>query len=630
MDDRSYCEIRLDVQVNYAELLTEAQNMLEKNPIESILVRFSHRHAFDFGAFCFGERSGSRARRKVKLSTRLPKRLARIKNLASHIISMSLTKTALSSAYSAIADWVIMAKWCEANGLENFLNTPELYHDALVAFTQHLNGDHREYDTRRRMQTVCKTCGEQMFPEENYLFTKLPLIVRPHNKATKEIEPPSLESVKYLLQTYEPLFIGLTDFLTKEEQIPYKLKIKDDYAWIVADDKYTLITSKILGKGGARTAGSLSFDYSKACMRTFEEYKARRSGNYDNYYFQAKKSYESRLELANSSKNNKYRASLARFAHDCFVAMFVAATAINESPLRELPWDAKYIVTQDEEIGMRSIKFRANNKEISVRVKADFIKHFKKYVQLRDYLCMGNDHPYLFVGFDGNSMSNYRILDTNILRRLYDRVCRFIDPTVPCLSYQSFRNYKDSYVAKNHGHEASRILLGHSERTQRSNYLKAGEKNAVDQIGKFHAAVNEFFGSPHPCLTPVGGCSSEGAPQKINIAQITTEPDCKSEVGCLNCAHHKVHANRDDAWKLISLEFVTKQMIQSSASLTHFELIHGPTLKKIDQLLHEMLVVNPSLGQTLKDLREDVYLNNTLTDYWERHLERLIRLKVIV
>ncbi|NTZ96998.1 hypothetical protein FCH79_17115 [Pseudomonas koreensis] len=629
MEDRPYCEIRLDVQINHAELLTEAQGVLAKNPIESILVRFSHRHAFDFGAMCFSERSGRSARRKVNLSTHLPMRLARMKILASHIITMTLTRTALSSGYSAVADWVIMAKWCEANGFEDFLDTSELYHNALVAFSEHLNSDHRKYVTRKRMQTVCKAAGEQIFPEENYLFAKLPVIVRPLEKVTQEIEPPSRDSVKYHLQTCEPLFMGLTNFLIKKKPMPFKLNLNNGYAWLLPDDKYPIITSKILDKGGARTAGSTYFNYSEARMRTFEEYQNRSRNPQELYYNEANELYAFRLESANSSKDNIYRASLARIAHDSFASMFVAATAINESPLREIPWDPKYEIVKTEEIGVRSIKFRANNKEVSVRVKASFIKHFKKYISLRNYLCEEIEHPYLFIGFDGNKLSNYRILDTNILRRLYDRIRRLIDPNVPCLSYQSFRNYKDNYVAKEHGPEASRILLGHSERTQRASYLKVNEQSAIDQIGKFHAVVNEFFGSPHPCSTPVGGCTSEGSPLKDETSQITSEPDCKSEVGCLNCVHHKVHANREDAWKLLSLEFVTKEMIHSSASLEHFNLIHGPTLKQIQTLLGEMLSVNPSLEKTLKELQAEVYKNNTLTDYWQRHVERLVRLKVI-
>lgn len=629
MDERPYCEIRLDAQINHAELLAEAHDILARNPIESILVRFSHRHAFDFGAMCFGERSGRTARRKVNLSTHLPKRLERMKSLASHIMTMTLTRTTLSSGYSAVADWVIMAKWCEANGFENFLDASELYHNALVAFSDYLNGDHREYGTRRRMQTVCKAAGEQMFPEENYLFAKLPVIIRPQEKATNKIEPPSRDSVKYHLQTCEPLFMGLTNFLLKNEPMPFKLKLSDGYAWLLPDDKYPIITNKVLDKGGVRTAGSLHFDYRQARMRTFEDYQSRSIRPQELYYTEAKASYALRIESANSSKDNIYRASLARIAHDSFVSMFVAATAINESPLREIPWDPKFKIVTTEEIGIRSIKFRANNKEVSVRVKVSFIKHFKKYIQLRNYLCGEIDHPYLFIGFDGNKLSNYRILDTNILRRLYDRIRRLVDPNVPCLSYQSFRNYKDNYVAKEHGPEASRILLGHSERTQRASYLKVSEQSAVDQIGKFHAVVNEFFGNPHPCSTPVGGCTSEGSPLKDETSKITSEPDCKSEVGCLNCVHHKVHANREDAWKLLSLEFVTKEMIHSSASLEHFNIIHGPTLDQIQGLLNEMLSVNPSLEQTLKELQAEVYENNSLTDYWQRYLERLVRLKVI-
>lgn len=629
MNYRGRCEIRLDAQINNATLLADAQHVLATNPIESIIIRFNHRHAFDFGAWCFACRTGARAWKEVDLSTRLPKRLANLKTLASHIITACLTSIALVSGYSAVNDWAGMASWCEANGWFNFLESPELYYEALAKFTSHLNNDHRAYRTRKRIQTACKTFGQQMFPEEVYLPAKIPLVQRPRKKQTKPAESPSEESVKRHLQICEPVFVGLTDLLLKNTNLPYVLKVNQNFAWIMPDIKYPMITSKILSKDGAHSAASVTIDYSEGRMRTLEEYKARSSNFCTKAYNKALKAYDSRLSVANSTKDNEYRVRLGRYAHNCFVAMFVANTGINESPLRELPWDPNYEIIKDEEIGMRTLKFRANNKTITVRIKVEFIKHFKKFVELRGFLCEGIDHPYLFIGFNGNSKSNYRIMDTNILSRLNVSLTRLIDPDVPFLSYNNYRNYKDNYTAKNHGHEASRILLGHSERTQRKNYLKANEKNAVDQIGKFNAVVNEFFNNPHHCSTPVGGCNGEGFPQKKTDTQITSEPNCKSEAGCLNCVHHKVHANDEDAWKLLSFEYVTKQMIHASSSLEHFEKIHGPTLQQIDQVLKEMLSVNPSLQQKLEDLRKDVYDSNSLTNYWQRHLERLVRLKVV-
>jgi hypothetical protein len=628
MHYRSRCEIRLDTQINNATLLADAQNVLATNPIESIIIRFNHRHAFDVGAWCFASRTGARAWKEVDLSTRLPKRSVNLKILASHIITASLTSIAPTSGYSSVNDWAGMANWCEANGWFSFLESPELYYEALTRFTAYLNSDHRAYTTRKRIHTACKTFGQQMFPEEVYLPTKTSKVQRPREKQTKITESPSEDSVKRHLQICEPVFVGLTELLVSNTDLPHKLKVDQDCAWIMPDSKYPMITSKILSTAGIHSTASVTINYSEGRMRTQEEYNARSSNSCTKAYKKALKAFASRLSLANSTKDNEYRVRLGRYAHDCFVAMFVANTGINESPLRELPWDPNYEIIKDEEIGMRTIKFRANNKIITVRIKAEFIKHFKKFVELRAFLCEGVDHPYLFIGFNGNSKSNYRILDTNILGRLNVSLARLIDPDVPFLSYKNYRNYKDNYTAKNHGHEASRILLGHSERTQRKNYLKANEKNAVDQIGEFHSVVNEFFNSPHHCSTPVGSCSSEGSPQKRIDTQTISEPTCKNEAGCLGCVHHKVHPNEEDALKLLSFEYVTKQMIHSSSSLEHFELIHGPTLQQIDKILNEMLSVKPSLRQKLEDLKTDVYDNNNLTAYWQRHLERLVRLKV--
>ncbi|MNI13988.1 hypothetical protein D3C73_672380 [compost metagenome] len=160
-------------------------------------------------------------------------------------------------------------------------------------------------------------------------------------------------------------------------------------------------------------------------------------------------------------------------------------------------------------------------------------------------------------------------------------------------------------------------------------YLKANEQTAIDQINKFHSVVNAFFGAPHSCATPLGGCESEGTPEVIPEALVTTIPDCKNNVGCLNCVNYKVHANREDAWKLISLEYITNQMIQSSADVQHFHSTHGPTLQRISSLLSGMASFEPDITNTITELRKQVYEDNSLTVYWQRHLERLVKLKVI-
>ncbi|MBL0797817.1 hypothetical protein [Pseudomonas sp. B7] len=630
--DRPVIEIRIDGLVNNAGLLKAAQSTLASTPIESIVIRFNHRHAFDFGAWCFAKRFGSSATKTVGISTHLPKRLAALKNMASHVITKSLTDNTPATGYSMMADWVIMAKWSEENEHQNFLDTPEEYHEAVKAFSAYLNNDHRQYSTRRRMRSICVKLGEEGFVDSEHIFTaQLPPIKRPNNTTTALQPVPSEKKLKHYLQVCEPLFVGLTNFLITRCKFPYQLHFKDYFAWIVADRRYPLISQKVLAKNGELTANSTTFDYGEARMRTWQEYLKRTESTESvaqRSYYVAKEAYSARMAEANGSDDNQYRIRVGRIAHDSFVSMFVAATGINESPLRALPWDAEFKIESDE-IGFKAIKFRANNKTIIIKVKSSFIKHFKKYIKLRNFLCKDIEHPYLFIGFNGNTISKTRMLDTNILSRLHNSLQRFADPNLPLLSYRAFRDYKDNFIAKTHGHEASRNILQHSEKTQLKSYLKANEQTAVDQINKFHSAVNAFFGVPHPCATPLGGCESEGTPEVISEGLVTATPDCKNNVGCLNCVNYKAHANREDAWKLISLEYITKQMIQSSADIQHFHTTHGPTLQRIDSLLSGMATLDPDIINTITELRKEVYEDNSLTDYWQRHLERLVKLKVI-
>ena len=630
--NRPVVEIRIDALVNNADLLRSSQATLEDTPIEQVVVRFNHRHAFDFGAWCYGKRFGNKATKKVQLSKHLPERTEFLKNIASHVITQSLTSNTATTGYSIMADWVIMAKWCEENGHSNFMTAPSEYHEGLKAFVNHLNNDHRQYPTRCRMRTVCANLGEQGFKDSGYVFTaQLPPIKRANDAQAKPNQVPSDAEIKHHLQTCEPIFIGLTDFLISNSKFPFKLNLKNDHAWLIADKRYPFISQKALSQSGELCANSITFDYGEGRLRTWDEYADRTEQTEyvrQRYHYEAEVAYKARLEEANKLNHNQYRIRLARIAHDAFIAIFVAATGINESPMRALPWDAEFKIEADE-IGFKAIKFRADNKTFTVKVKASFIKYFKKYIKLRTYLCEKSVHPYLFIGFNGNTMSNPRMLDTNILARLHERLVRFADPELPCLSYRAFRDYKDNYIAKSHGPEASRNILQHSEKTQSRSYLKANEKTALDKINDFHTAVNEFFGTSHSCTTPVGGCDSENNPAILPGESPVIAPDCRSNTGCLHCVNFKVHANREDAWKLISLEYITKQMIHVSADTKHFDAVHGPTLQRIDSLLNRMSTIDSAMTETILTLRKEVYDNDSLTDYWQRQLERLIQLKVI-
>ncbi len=625
VDRRTY-EIKLNIPMNNAELMTKAQLQLESQPIQCTVFRFSYRHGFDMGAWCYSRHWGNKLIKNVDPESQLMHRLVPLKNLASQIITLGMTRLSLLTCHSKLGDWGGLMQWAERNQMTELLRSPSDYHQALQQFSHNLTNDPRSVITKKRVRSSCIEFGEYLFPDDSFDFNaSVQPINSSRNKKQISLEPPSENEMTRFLSITESLFTELTKFLLTDQKFPYLMPIENESVWLVTEER-PYVSASVLAKGHARTAGTVVFDYTTGLPRPWESYVAHAKRPTSSHYKSSIKDYEIRLEAANDDPYHFTRVRLARIAHDCFVAMFTAASGLNESPIRNLPWSNK-IEIASEKSGLRTIKIRALNKTVNFDVKPNFLKYLKLYFKLRDYLCKNTAHEYLFIGFTGDKASNFRMLDSNILRRLNDRIRRSTDPEFPRLSYKKLRDYKENYTVTKHGAEAARHILQHSSSTQRKHYLKSNEKTAVDKIGAFFQEANKFFSEPYPVATPAGGCANEGSPDgNISTGQV---PDCKNSIGCLNCKNFKVHADQNDAWKLISMEYVIRELISCCKNKEHFDETHGADLSRINKILTKMVTINPDMKETIDTLRVEVYEQDNLTDYWQRHLERLVKLGII-
>lgn len=635
--ERHVTVISLEDEGSGADQMILCQRLLEKVLIENLILKFGRRKLIDIGSLCYRDR-WVKVRSVIKTvdpSTLMLERREPLQRLSSEIITLVFTRLSLDTCCAKLKDWKGFLTWSESNGHEDLLRCPDSYHRALKDFGSCLRRDKRAENTKSRIQSVCFELGAIFFPSHSVTdFRKGVAICCIPSVGGTGIprDVPESDAVGRFVSICESLFVGISDFLLKDKRFPYAMPFLSGSIWLTVAE-YPFVSELVLDLGLPRTGACMTFNYSIGKFREWDDFASRSSmtiSKKEKYYQRKLHDYEADNYAANNDLRHERRMRLARYAHDCFLAMFVAISGMNESPVRNMPW-SKDIKILSGEKGLRTVKIRALNKVVTFTIRAGFDKYLKRFLKLREYVCGGTEFGLFFFTMPLMGQRHLRKLDENRLIGLHRFLVGLVDPSLPKISYQDFRNYKDSFLAKSHGAEAARILLQHSEKTQRKNYLKANEKTAIDQIVDFFGYALVFFSEPHPLETPTGGCDKDCAPVIATEIQIPVEltPNCKDLMGCLFCKKFRLHADITDARKLVSLEFVTKEMIHACKDIVHFNSVYSLVLSRISFFLEQMTLREPRMKTQLLEVRVEVFQNHQLTDYWQRHLERLVKIGVL-
>lgn len=436
--------------------------------------------------------------------------------------------------------------------------------------------------------------------------------------------PKNVNDMKYSFKFYYDLFTNLHDFTIKNRHYPHKVSICDKDYWLFPYNKSFIAT-----KQKKRTT---AFDFNMERVLTYEDFNKQKFTSIT----QSKKDgikrairlFNALLNKTNHNYHCEQRKHLARYCADAYYMLFLFTTGMNDSTAGTLLWNQDYTI-EKEIHNFKNIKYRANNKTVKFSIASKFVKLFKKYLEIRNYLLNGHESKYLFFdGYESNNHLSTSKIAGNMSSKINASVLKTLeDKKIKGLSSRTIRLYKSKYLIEKNGIlEASNVLQTNIS-TLIKHYTGEDEESSSRQMTNFFNDLNKNVFSETEQKTqkiPIGQCIEYGKPN-ANIELKAIDIDCKRSEGCLFCDKFRCHADEEDVRKLFSILFLIEETKKKASSIEHFNSIYLIIIERINNLAEELSQKLPSVYE----IKKDVFENENLTYYWERKLEILIDLKVL-
>jgi integrase len=592
----------------------------------------------DMGALCYLHRSqqqrhSSRPARLVRIESFNNARTRRVRDLIRYVSDAARNGSQRpGTLMRSVRNWLLFIDWCDDSDYSGVLEDKSIVRDACRAYVHHLT------DRIQRGSLATNTAGHYQSGAldlaQNFLgIEDIEVGIRLIRQSEHNIQPtavPDEQSQSRVLSLCHCLFIGLSELVIDQRPYPYRLRMPEYLGWEenilwLFPCVYSCMAPHHLSRRDTVRNPVWAFDFARGRIATVDEIK---------YYFRyasharrAIRQAEQGVVAANADPWHHRRKQAAVRAHNAFVLLFVAQTGMNWSQVCELRWSNDFEVGVERQ-GFREIKYRSASKTVSFQIEARFLRTFRRFLQLRQYLLhVPNDTDYLFFSFGGNLKSSPSKMGEGVVDNLY-RILRHIDPTLAKVMPRSWRAAKSDWLIRHADLSTAALILQSSEKTVARSYATGSESRAVEEVSQFFdrisRSVQRSSGSTDSAL---GKCQAYGKP--IAEAGAPIKPDCHQAEGCLFCDQYAVHADRRDVRKLISCRFCIGKTAHLSASKEHFESIYSAVFDRIDQLLKHIGDLSSEHDAMVKQVRQAVDEDGELDPYWARKLDMLIQLGAV-
>lgn len=603
---------------------------------------------YDLGALCYALRSPAVRKRSkpsgVVLSSFIPNRRKQIL-LAIKLFSGMITDLGKRprSVLGAIGYFKKFVDWADAAERYDCLDGGNATRSAYRAYVANIEERYRQHefsDSRygwRLQSDICETL--QVITGVDDLSRGVRLIkVKPSpNGGT---EPAGERDFAHILGLNQAIFDGISDLVLEDKPFPFKLDIpksigwKDSFLWIFPVNQWRLPPHEWGKVRSERRNPYFAYDYENGRLASVDEVwylyaRSTRSLQRSNANEGIKRA-QGHLNAANSDSRYHIRIKLAKIAHNAFIFLFLANTGCNLAVAENIETDG-IVDASTLNQSYRTIKFRAEGKDVQIVVPVAFMPTLRRFMALRKYLLNGGDYPYLFFTQGTGKGKAITQITPSTIESSYCVLCG-IDPKVPRIGPKKIRaTVEDFYRRKTDASIAARVL-GHSEDVADSNYLAGSPFDHQDEMTLFLCKVSETarkqkivangtdLGDARS-LEEGGRCSSFGEPEPLS-QEVSIKPDCHQ--GCLFCAKRILVANEEDVRKVASAAFVMEQLILGPISEGAFR----PQIQKCDDDL-EKIASFDNCRAMVRRIREAVYEEGDLTPYFADKYQLFLELGVL-
>jgi hypothetical protein len=528
--------------------------------------------------------------------------------------------------------------FCDENGHVDVLDSPESFHRALIIYSHELNEKVEEKgrgNTENRLLTVALSVAYEIFPDADYNFrlgVKFPGYSKDEQENTRV---PDEEKLFPIYRVADAVFKAILAFLKDPEKSPRVVEHYGERYWFLPA-YYPLISETAMVENQQKKSRGLILTVIRDHALKLAEHSDGKLTISD-----AVSVVVSRLvsgdELVNENctKRTKYvslpkafspvdLARLAILAHDCFLFIFILNTSANVSVAANVLWDEAHKVEAEVQ-RLRSIKRRASNKSVDIVFGVRFLKRLREYFELRDFLPGADNFKNLFGTFD-EKKAPLQVGD-NPAGDLAHTLKRVVRKSLQGVGYRELRAFHHNSKSKDFGLPVAADSAQHSERTAIQSYTSGNYGEALMESVMFFSGLGKAVEKYED--THAGGCTGNliSAIQVSDISSVV--PDCKNLIGCLFCKHYLLHFDLVDAQKLISIDYLIEQLRSVQYNAEEFQEAYGPTQARVRWLLSVLSNASEELKVQVPKMRDYVFRNEALTEYWQSKLNILVEIGVL-
>lgn len=518
------------------------------------------------------------------------------------------------------------AEWAYKNGYLDFLRSDQHYYDCYASYSnaiynQWVSGKIGD-STAAGKQTYAFSIINSLFPDTETHFKQALPRVHVNTKAPPKTETkvPKDDELSHALVISSEIFDGLTKSLINLEKYPFEIRLFGKNTWVVPHKNFCHPRNFAPLRGTSEV-----WNYSTGKLIPSQPRMRRKR------HRKGLKSLQ--IENANPSVLTQHRHRLAKWAHDCFLFLFAANTAINEKQIADLEWHTGTYEVVPAQQGFRTIKWRAGNKKQSFTIAARFVKRFEDYLELRSFITRNYPSNHLFLHVPVTPEDRVRPLQNGCLFNLASSMRLFIDKDFPKIGYRQLRLYKSNYLLKEYGLVVASQLLQSRIGTIAKAYSSPEDDIATKEISAFYNLLEKAIKAStrkHQQSIPSGHCLKPGnAIPVVEIEADISQPACNNFITCIFCENFVVHATDNDLKKLLSLKYFLTEIRHQSSSIEEFNKLNGPTISRIESILTNISNISPELADRVLIIQNSVFNHEDLSEYWATLLSQLVHFGAI-
>ena len=596
---------------------------LDTVKISELEIFFQAKHStVNYGQLCF-DRNGDLSKQQETI----------YRACLEHILERVKLGLRPETAKAKIESLKLFSQYLTHHTTENY-DSPEFICNSILSYRRHLVEKIRSNKLKPNSAATYFRDVRSIFLEVfkspyRDAIQRIPVIAKV-NSRVEHVEPPTEDEVKRYLNLTHELFFQVTEHLLKEKTFPIKVIFEGKVYW------------GLPSLHGSWSSYSTHKKVTKPNLRAYDETTGKPLPLEKITEIYTKKPKPGDIKRIHERLCRPYRdagdpmakrANLrhAKYAKLAFLGMFFASTGMNFTTAARLQWSDEFSISTSK-AGFKAIKYRAGGNVVEFQIASNFVKLFKRYLKLRDYIIKTAEiDPPSTLFFSTDRSGNARQLDSITSGRINNYLRDNFGFDISITS-KHWRVNKTQWYLENYGLFNAADAMQNSPRTLLKHYTQGNKQQAYEELKSFHKEYKSSLvlkADENGTELVHGVCREISNPVPIS-SDSEFRIDCVDLQGCLFCKKFAIKTDQMALRKLLSYRYVLKQLsitelVAKNVSSTSI----SPVLEIIDNLI-EAITSSGQISEALfPQIFHDVEKDENLTDYWRERYELLIDLGAI-